>query len=310
MTLPVSGAISLGDVNVELQRSATATISMNDAELRTLFAVPSGAIGLATGYGKANKFVISITSNQTNLDLRSWLISQGWNESSNVEVTINSGVWLSSDSTSIAGLRVSGSFPNGLKITNNGYIVGMGGAGGAGTAYTGSAGGAGGAGLFTSVALTMVNNGTIAGGGGGGGAGGAARNGDADTKPITYAAGGGGGGGRSGLINSGGAKAGTSSAPGGSTAGGSFNRQYQQYSQYYDTAYAGTGAGGGGWGSSGGTGTSAYTSSGRVLYYGSNPSYFQGGAYGGGAGGSGGAAVQGNSYITWTTTGTRYGSLT
>ena len=39
------------------------------------------------------------------------------------------------------------------------------------------------------------------------------------TYPITYAAGGGGGGGRSGLINSGGAKAGTSSAPGGSTAG-------------------------------------------------------------------------------------------
>lgn len=310
MTLPVSGAISLSDVNVELQRSATATISMSDAELRTLFAVPSGAIGLANGFGKANKFAISITSNQTNLDLRPWLISQGWNQSSKVELTINSGVWLSSDSTSTAGLRVSGSFPNGLFITNNGYIVGMGGAGGASTAYTGGAGGAGGAGLNTSTALTMTNNGTIAGGGGGGGAGGAARNGNADTKPITTAYGGAGGGGRSGLTNSTGGKAGTSSAAGGTTAGGSFARQYQQYNQYYDTAYAGTGAAGGNWGASGGTGTSAYTSSGSVLYYPPNAGYYQGGAYGGGAGGSAGACVQGNSYITWAATGTRYGSLT
>jgi len=52
MTLPASGAISLNNVNVELGLSGTASISMNDANVRSLFAVPSGQISMSNGYSK------------------------------------------------------------------------------------------------------------------------------------------------------------------------------------------------------------------------------------------------------------------
>jgi hypothetical protein len=54
MTLPASGAISLNNVNVELGLTATAQIGLNDAAVRNLFGVASGAITMADGYGKAS----------------------------------------------------------------------------------------------------------------------------------------------------------------------------------------------------------------------------------------------------------------
>lgn len=54
MTLPVSGQISMNDVNVELNRSGTTLISLNDADVRTLAGVPSGQISLSSLYGKSN----------------------------------------------------------------------------------------------------------------------------------------------------------------------------------------------------------------------------------------------------------------
>jgi len=54
MTLPASGPISFSDVNVELAYSATATISLNDTAVRTLFGVASGQISMSDGYGKSN----------------------------------------------------------------------------------------------------------------------------------------------------------------------------------------------------------------------------------------------------------------
>jgi len=53
MALPSSGAISLSQVNVELSLSATANISLNNANVRTLFGVASGAISLSNGWGKS-----------------------------------------------------------------------------------------------------------------------------------------------------------------------------------------------------------------------------------------------------------------
>ena len=55
MTLPASGSISLNQVNTELARTATASINMNDAAVRTLFGVPSGAISMSNGRGKSNR---------------------------------------------------------------------------------------------------------------------------------------------------------------------------------------------------------------------------------------------------------------
>ena len=68
MTLPASGAITMGDVNVELGYSSTATISLNDAAVRTLFGIPSGAISLNDGHGKSNAsfWIRTVAVNQNN----------------------------------------------------------------------------------------------------------------------------------------------------------------------------------------------------------------------------------------------------
>lgn len=60
MALNASGAISLGgstvgeSINLELNKSATATITMNDSDVRTLGGISSGAIDLNTFHSKSN----------------------------------------------------------------------------------------------------------------------------------------------------------------------------------------------------------------------------------------------------------------
>jgi hypothetical protein len=53
MPLPSFGPISLSQVNVELDKSATALISMNDVDVRTLAGVASGAISMSDLLGKS-----------------------------------------------------------------------------------------------------------------------------------------------------------------------------------------------------------------------------------------------------------------
>ena len=310
MTMVSTGPISIGgnattgglnqSINIELGRSATATSSLNESALRTLAGVPSGAISLSNFYGKANQFAFTISSNQTNANLRTLAVNAGWNQSTKVVATIGSGVAISSNSTGTPALTVSGSFPGGVELINSGTIVGMGGAGGLGASsyfspFNGQPGSAGGLALSVSTSVSINNgSGTIAGGGGGGGGGG-----NFDSKAFQTAGGGGGGGGRSSnAANSAGGPGGSGGPYPSGSAGGSGT-----YSSAgsggaggsYSGATSGTGGSGGGWGSSGATGGNAI---GTSTFY---PP---------GAGGSGGGAVSGNSNITWIATGTRNGAIT
>jgi hypothetical protein len=286
MSLPTTGPISLSQVNVELGRSATAAISMNESAVRTLFGRASGAISMQDGRGKANQFNLTISSNQTNANLRTLAVNAGWNQTSRVIATINSGIFVSSNNTGTPALVINGSFPNGVELTNNGSIIGMGGRGGDsfqgyGPGFNGNAGGLA---LSVAVAVSIRNNGTIGGGGGGGGGSGGY---GVVNKGVFFAleTGNPGSGGRSSAAaNSAGGFGGTPgitgaqgtvSAPGG---GGTYGR-------------GGNPAGAGGqWGASGGSGSGV-----------SNWSH--------GSGGAGGGAVSGNGNITWLAFGTRLGAI-
>jgi hypothetical protein len=54
MALPSSGQISLSQVNVELSKSATAQIGMNDTNARTLAGKASGQISMSDFWGKSS----------------------------------------------------------------------------------------------------------------------------------------------------------------------------------------------------------------------------------------------------------------
>ena len=293
MALPASGAISLNQVNVELGLSGTAQISLNDSVVRVLFDVASGQISMSNGYGKADQFAFSIASSQTNANLRTLAVNAGWDQSTKVVATINSGVVMTSNTVGTPGLTINGAWPSGIELVNNGTIVGRGGNAGSGgnNGGNGSAGSAGGLALTISVAASIRNNNTIAGGGGGGGGGGGFSSTGGTPKDPTYFryGGGGGGGGRSSLTNSSGGARGTGNAPGAPGAAGTFNSQ-----------------GGGG---TGGTGASTRGGSGGTWGAGGGAGFrYSNGGFGGGGGG-GGAATSGQANVTWLATGTRYGSL-
>jgi hypothetical protein len=186
MPLNSSGPISLGgstagqSIAVELGQSATAQISLNDAAVRSLAGVPSGAITMPTNfYGKSSSFVFNqtISSDTTNYNLKSAAIAAGWDQTKPLvaTVTINAGVYVYSTSTGSYAFDTGSSFYAGstLALINNGIILGRGGDGGNGGLETtpGTAGGAGGPAFIARYATNVTNNGTIGGGGGGGGGG-------------------------------------------------------------------------------------------------------------------------------------------
>ena len=307
MALPASGAISLNQVNVELGNAGTTSINMNSAAVRGLFGIASGGISMSNGHGKSSQFAFSITSSQTNANLRTLAVNAGWDQSTKVVATINGGVVMTSNTVGTPGLTINGAWPGGIELVNNGTIVGRGGNGGVGGSgngnnigLPGAAGTAGGLALTISVAASIRNNGTIAGGGGGGGGGGGFAQAGGSPKDPTYIryGGGGGGGGRSSNTNSSGAAGGAASnSPGGAGSTGTFSAAgiggyggTNPNSRVYPYNVGGTG---GNWGSNGVAG----------LRYFNNQ--------GGGAGGGGGAgpATSGQGNVTWLATGTRLGPL-
>lgn len=260
--MPSSGPLSLGgttnpvSVASELGLGLTTTISMNDAAVRTLAGAGSSgtAWSMNSLYGKSNIFSFNISANQTNANLRTLAVAAGWNQSTAVVATVNAGVYVYATSISNGGLTINGSWPGGVTLVNNGYIMGQ---GGMGMGTISKATQAGGPAISLGVSCTITNNSYIGGGGGGG---------DWNTQAGGGGgAGGGQGGGYIGGISGGGAGGGPGSAGGTGGNGQSGNDQ--------------AGAGGGGGRIMPGTGGA-----------GGDPG--QGGS-GGGSGGGGGGYVTG-----------------
>lgn len=333
MTLPVSGALSMSAINAEFGRgnnlnSYRGTTWFTDAGASGTFS--SGAISMSEFYGKrptSPTFSFTISSNQVNANLRTLAVNAGWNQSSAVVATIASNVYIYSNSTGTPGLTINGSWPGGLELVNNGFVMGQGGAGGSGAAGVGGA--AGGPAISLGVSCSIRNNSYIGGGGGGGasgsqsfatGGGGGAGGGNGGANGYGLAGGAGGGpgslgldggqnfSGKSGTAGSGGG--GGRVMPGSGGLGGGVSPNGNMLG-------VGGGAGGGGgrtssFGNPGGTGGSAGNVGGNA-----NSAGAGGGGWGasGGtstprAGGAGGRAVQLNGFsVTWLATGTRYGAI-
>ena len=289
-----TGQLSLADIAGEYGGSAPHALS----EYYNKGNAPgSGEIQIHADFqGTSNIFTYTISSNATNVTLRTVATSAGWDGASILQATINSGVTIYSTSTgSYAMVIGGGSFPSGSTLINNGTILGAGGNGGSGTAterhcgggtYQGS-GASGGPGLQISNAITINNgSGRVSGGGGGGGMGG--------TYGNSWGNGGGGGGG-CGNGSGGSSQFGGNGSSGSLTGGGGGGGGYSYNSGGCPGGtYTGSGGSGGGYAGSGATGGTG----GGAGFYGP-------GTPGGGAG----AATSGNSNVTWSGNGTRNGSL-
>lgn len=228
-------------------------------------------------------FSITITSNQVEFNLYNFCRENGWEGTRPVSVTIASGVYIYSSNRSIPALTISGTFPNGVTLINNGFIVGR---GGNGHTYTNSgrvlAQSGGTAIAIITNGVTIQNNSIIAGGGGGGGSIITTAYGIVQAT-ISPGGGGGAGGGNGGngrdtYYGYPDAPGGFGGSPGNTGSNGSFSVWYDYYSTY---GSVGGGGGGGrvfpGTGGAGGQGSpsSLENSFGR----------------GGGAGGGGGAYI-------------------
>lgn len=209
---------------------------MGETDFRLLTQKPVGStVILPTDlYNKSYIFYATITSNQKELNLATWAQANGWNGVFPAVITINPGVYIWSDSTSIAGLT-TGNFPRGLTIINNGYIMGKGGRGGLGNSGPSSVGLPGGPAisLGSNAIINMAGTISYIGGGGGGGGG---------------AGWGGGGGGAGGGQGGSSYYSGTQIGGAGGVIGLSGANGGEKWSEYNQYGRGGSAGGGGGTG--------------------------------------------------------------
>jgi len=303
MALPASGQLAIDQIGAEFLGSAPYSLSQyyrgggKVADSPQNVNVPaSGAVSFSNFYSAQLRSVNSLTvsSNTSNYDVKTALGSAYFAGYTDVTVTINSGVTISSASSAAYAFSVTG-FASGdtVAVTNNGTITGAGGPGGRGALSSSVptnavAGSQGGPALNINYATSFTNNGTLQGGGGGGG-GGSGRS-YASGKNTLYQGGSGGGGGAGtvgGVAGAAGSGTNTPGNPGGTgtaTAGAAGGTALNS---------AGAGGAGGGLGAAGSTGATGSTT-------------IRGTAA---AGGPAGNYVVGNTNVTWLATGTRIGGI-
>lgn len=331
MTTPAVGSpISLLDIQNEFGGDKPISISeyySQNASVNTV-GIPgipaSGTIAFSNFHNKSAKSQVTLPENTTlyNVNAYQYLIDRGWNGVAPATIIIPSTTYIGSTSVLQPSLIISGQYPNGLTLVNNGYIIGKGGQGGIGrdgymhvsyywaetrgngSTASGRNGENGGSGLTildTATNVTITNNGTIAGGGGGGGGG---SGGDWNGRSYNGSdAGGGGGGGGAGLPSGlGGLK--------GYPYGGPVSDDYAGVGNGTNGSMF-TGGGGGGAGSKDGFGAARWGDGGGAGGDLGKPGGGGGniGFQNAGGGGAPGEPVVGASYATWTgsTTGTTYG---
>lgn len=298
MALPTSGKLSILDIVGEF--GGTAPHSLSEYYSAAQGVPSSGQLSISDFYGAASLFIATISSNQNNVDLRSFALNEGWDGNSAVEITIESGVIVDSHNTSDPALVVDGDFPDDLTIINQGTIVGMGGdGGGENNDGPGEQGGTALSIVSTNIMgqLLIDNLGTIAGGGGGGGMGGGPRSGGSGS---------GGGGGQSSRVNSAGGikrldgandgEPGTFDSPG---QGGEESGEQVSSDPFVFDSY-GAGGDGGPWGTAGEQGEEGGRTD-TIL------GFFRTTTNPGLSGGAAGIAVTGFNDVTWVNEGTILG---
>ncbi len=149
----------------------------------------SGELQLSDYYGTAKSFTFTYSSNATDQNLSSLFGSTDYGVDYPKNVVIPSSVTLGTNNTSEYALEANSGGAGTITITNNGSIIGAGGGGGSGgsaNSGTGGNGSSGGDAFKASVAVTLVNNGSmLAGGGGGSGGGGGGVGGDLSQQQQT-----------------------------------------------------------------------------------------------------------------------------
>jgi hypothetical protein len=246
-----------------------------------------------------------------------------------VEVIIRTGVLISASNTSNYALTNPNTWPSGvfvrLIIESGAIVAGRGGDGGDGgdgydtglggwfsSVGNGDDGDDGGVAIFTNYLISIDNFGIITGGGGGGGGGGAVvlrtdHYGSTSMTDYSFTGGGGGGGwplGNGGAKGDGGLVTWVYQGTDGNNAGISFGDGGigGQSVSIGETGYiGGDGGDGGKYATLATAGTNGDNSAGTedgITYTGT-----------GGANGALGDAIHGNSFITWTATGTIYGAI-
>ncbi len=178
MAIASTGAVSFDDLRTEFNASGAVSMSdfyrgaatnyvranaANNSATNLAASVPaSGTINFTNFRGTARGFRKTYASNATDQNASS-IFGTDWGVDYPKDIVINSGVTLGATSTSDEALEINTGGLGTITITNNGTLIGAGGAAG---------GGNGGDAFEAAVVCTFVNNGFVYAGGGGGGAGG------------------------------------------------------------------------------------------------------------------------------------------